>query len=157
MGVISNLMFAVGFKINDAGLREAEEQIQNVTSGIVGFGIAAGAALAGFGIASVHATSQFEKAMSQVQAATDSSADQMAETKELAKNLYSENFGENWSDLGQAITSVKQVTGQTGEALEDTTRNALLLRDAFGFEINESVKGADTMMKQFGITSDQAF
>ncbi|ELK38882.1 minor tail protein, partial [Brevibacillus agri BAB-2500] len=39
----------------------------------------------------------------------------------------------------------------------DTTRNALLLRDAFGFEINESVKGADTMMKQFGITSDQAF
>mgnify|MGYP003501863736 CR=1 FL=1 len=49
-----------------------------------------------------------------------------------------------------------QITKQTGDDLQNTTKNALLLRDAFGFEIKESVKSADTMMQTFGITSEQS-
>lgn len=157
MGIISNLMYAVGFKISDRGLRETEDKVDKLKAGVIGFGLAAGAALAGFGVAAIHAASEFEKAMSSVQGATGQTTEQMQDTREIAKNLYSANFGENWDDLGQAISTVKQITGETGAALEATTKDALLLRDAFGFEVNESIRTADTMMQKFGINSQQAF
>lgn len=157
MGVISNLMFAVGFRVSSNGLNNAQNQIEETKAAVIGLGIAAGAALAGFGIAAVNAASQFEQAMSQVQMATGAADDQMLATREIAKELYSQNFGEDWNDLGSAISAVQTVTGQAGNELKETTKNALLLRDAFQYDVNESVKTADTMMKQFGISSEQAY
>ncbi|MET3943194.1 TP901 family phage tail tape measure protein [Paenibacillus sp. PvP094] len=156
-GIIGNLMFAVGFKLNTKGLDEGNKKISTLTKGVVGLGAAGVAAMAGLGIAGIAAATEFERSMSDIQSATGMAADQMEATRDVAKNLYSQNFGEDWADLGGAISTVQQVTGQTGDQLEDTTRSALLLRDAFGFEINESVKSVDTMMKQFGITSEQAY
>lgn len=156
-GIIGNLMFAVGFKLNTRGLDEGNKKISTLTKGVIGLGAAAVTAMAGLGIAGVAAASEFEKSMSDIQGATGMAADQMEETREIAKNLYSQNFGEDWNDLGSAISAVQQVTGQTGAELESTTQIALLLRDAFGYEINESIKSVDTMMRQFGITSEQAY
>lgn len=159
-GVIGNLMFAVGFKVADSALRRAQQETDGLEKswnkvGIAAAGIAV--AVGTVGKAAYDAASDFEKSMSNIQGATGMTAEQMEATKEVAKNLYSQNFGENWDDLGSAISAVQQVTGQTGSELEGTTRNALLLRDAFGYEVNESIKSVDTMMRQFGITSDQAY
>ncbi|MDH2334287.1 phage tail tape measure protein [Paenibacillus polymyxa] len=155
-GVIGNLMFAVGFKIAEGPLRRAEDQLSSLRGGVFAFGAAATAAMGAFAIASVKAASDFEKNMSQVQMATGQTDQQMLATKEIAKNLYSQNFGENWQDLSGAISTTAQITGQTGAALEGTTKNAMLLGRAFNFEVGESVKTTDTMMKQFGITSEQS-
>ncbi|MEK4113225.1 phage tail tape measure protein [Paenibacillus sp. FSL M7-1414] len=156
-GIIGNLMFAVGFKLNTKGLDEGNKKISTLTKGVVGLGAAGVAAMAGLGIAGIAAATEFERSMSDIQSATGMAADQMEATRDIAKNLYSQNFGEDWNDLGSAISTVQQVTGQTGNELESTTQSALLLRDAFGYEINESIKSVDTMMKQFGITSEQAY
>ncbi|QKS59402.1 phage tail tape measure protein [Paenibacillus barcinonensis] len=156
-GIIGNLMFAVGFKLNTRGLDEGNKKISTLTKGVVGLGAAGVAAMAGLGIAGIAAATEFERSMSDIQSATGMAADQMEATRDVAKNLYSQNFGEDWADLGSAIATVQQVTGQTGDELENTTQSALLLRDAFGYEINESIKSVDTMMKQFGITSEQAY
>ncbi|WP_312118176.1 phage tail tape measure protein [Brevibacillus reuszeri] len=157
MGIISNLMFAVGFKVSDNGLRGAEDQISNLTLGVIGFGVAAGAALAGFATASIHAASQFETAMSKVQMATGATQEEMNETREIAKDLYSQNLGEDWNDLGNALTLARQITQQTGDELQRTTRDAILLRDTFQLELNESLKTSDTMVKNFGISSADSF
>ncbi|MEJ8306665.1 phage tail tape measure protein [Saccharibacillus sacchari] len=156
-GIIGNLMFAVGFKVKDRGLRDADSKIGALTKSVVGLGAAGVAAFAGLGVAAVSAASKFETSMSKVAGTTGQTAAQMEETREIAKNLYSNNFGADWDDLGSSISTVAQITGQTGSELENTTRNALLLRDTFGFEVADSIKGADTMMKQFGITSEQAY
>lgn len=156
-GIIGNLMFAVGFKLNTRGLDEGNKKISTLTKGVVGLGAAGVAAMAGLGIAGIAAANEYERSMSDIQSATGMAADQMEATRDVAKDLYSQNFGEDWADLGSAISTVQQVTGQTGDELESTTQSALLLRDAFGYEINESIKSVDTMMKQFGITSEQAY
>ncbi|MEW9702823.1 phage tail tape measure protein [Paenibacillus sp. SI8] len=157
MGVISNLMYAVGFKVKDKAIKDSDKQVSLLTAGVIGFGVAAGTALAGFGAASLHSAGVFEKAMSKVQMATGSSAAQMMETKDIAKDLYAQNLGEDWNDLGSTITTVHQFTKQTGDQLKQTTKEALLMRDAFAFEVKDSVKTADTMMKNFGISSEQSF
>lgn len=159
-GIISNLMYAIGFKVNSKGIDQADQEVQSLSASFTAAGLAAGAAIvavAGFGAAAISAAGQYENAMSGLQMATGLTAEQMEETRVIAEELYSQNFGESWDDLGGAITSVQSVTGQTGDALQQTTRDALLMRDAFGFEVSESVRSVDTMMRQFGITSDEAF
>lgn len=156
-GIIGNLMFAVGFKVKDQGLRDADSKLGALKKTVIGLGAAGAVAFAGLGVAAISAASNFETAMSQVAGTTGQTAAQMEETREIAKNLYGNNFGEDWNDLGSAISTVAQVTGQTGAELENTTQNALLMRDTFGFEVADSIKGVDTMVRQFGISSDEAF
>lgn len=167
-GIIGSLMYAVGFKFNSRGLDDADKKVGKLTKGVLGIGSSLGKVALGitgiqaltvtaFAGAGLNAASKFETAMKQVEGATGATAEQMEATRGIAKNLYSNNFGENWDDLGAAIANVQQVTGQTGSELENTTRNAILLRDQFGFDIPESVKSVDTMMKQFGITSEESY
>ncbi|MHA6481059.1 phage tail tape measure protein [Paenibacillus sp. strain BS8-2] len=155
-GIIGNLMFAVGFKFNSKGMDKANKGVEVLTAGVVNLGISAKTAIAAMGMASIAAASNYENAMLDIQGATGATAEQMEETRGIAQNLYGDNFGENWDDLGKSISTVASVTGETGQELENTTRNALLLRDTFGFEVAESVKSVDTMMRQFGITSEEA-
>lgn len=156
-GIIGNLMYAVGFKVNTNGLGDAEKKTSLLTKSVVGLGLAASVAAAGIGIAGIAAANDFEKSMSHIEMATGAAAEQMEETRDIAKNLYGQNFGSDWQDLGSSIASVQQITGETGDELESTTRNALLLRDAFGIEVNESARAAKTMMENFGISSEEAF
>lgn len=55
------------------------------------------------------------------------------------------------------MSAVKQQTGQTGEELKNTTENAILMRDTFDIDVNESIRGVNAMMKQFGISSEEAY
>lgn len=99
----------------------------------------------------------YQSSMRQVQAATGLTADEMVEIQKMSKTLYNQNLGEDFDDLANAITKARQVTQQQGDALQATTRNALVFRDVFGEDIPESVKAADTMMRNFKITSDESF
>lgn len=133
----------------------------NKTMGVLSAtAIAAGAAFvtlsAGIG-AAISAASEYEDAMRQVEASTDVSASKMAEMREISKNLYNQNLGENWEDIAQAISTAESVTKLAGKELETATANAIIYRDVFGEEINQSIKASDTMMRNFGITSQQAY
>ncbi|KEQ22306.1 phage tail tape measure protein [Paenibacillus tyrfis] len=100
---------------------------------------------------------EFQSSMKQVQAATGASATEMAEVEKIAKELYRTPIGEGFKDITDALTVAKQVTKQEGDTLKETTRNAIAFRDVFGEDVKESVKAADTMVKQFGINSSQAY
>lgn len=86
--------------------------------------------------------------------ANDAQAEQM---RRAMKSLYVSNIGEDFNDLANSMSLITQVTGQTGRALEMTTRNALLLRDTFEFDVAESIRAADMMQRQFGLNSSQAY
>ncbi|GIO33127.1 hypothetical protein J2TS6_42680 [Paenibacillus albilobatus] len=100
---------------------------------------------------------EFQGSMKQFQAATGMTKQEMAEISKSAKNLYNQNLGESWEDLTDAMTIAKQVTKQQGKELENTTKNAIVYRDVFKGDFAESLKTADTMAKNFGITNDEAF
>ncbi|UAT29503.1 peptidoglycan DD-metalloendopeptidase family protein [Bacillus badius] len=119
---------------------------------------AAGIAAVATGLgAAIKVTDEFNSSMKQVQVATGLSTTQMKEMKEMSKNLYNQNLGEDWNDLAEAISTTKSVTGLAGKELEKATSNAIVYRDVWGEEVSQSVKAADTMMRNFGITSDQAY
>lgn len=111
---------------------------------------------AGLG-AAVKSAGEFSGAMKQIEAATGASKADMKEIKDISTNLYNSNLGEDWNDLADAISQAKSVTALSGEELEKATAHAIVYRDVWGEEVSQSVKAADTMMRNFGITSEQSY
>lgn len=100
---------------------------------------------------------ELKQSYNTLQTQTGATDEEMKSLEQSLKNIYANNFGENFEDIAQAMAEIKNQTGLTGEELEKTTQNAIALRDTFGFEVQESTRTADMMMKQFGLTSEEAF
>lgn len=99
-----------------------------------------------------------ETALNSLQAKTGATAEQMETYKDVITNLYANNYGEDKSDIADSIAEVTQQLGELdSESLEDVTEKAFLLRDTFGFEVNESVRAANMLIQQFGVTADEAY
>ncbi|CAM4186478.1 phage tail tape measure protein [Paenibacillus alkaliterrae] len=132
--------------------------ISKVAGGVV-LGIAAigAAAVAALGVKAVGAADEFNKAMNDLTAETGASAEEMAEFEDIATRIYNNNLGESFGDIASAMSEVKRTTGLAGEELEKATTNALMLRDTFEMDVAGSVNTANSLMKQFGISSDEAF
>jgi len=132
---------------------------KSAATSAIGFTVALGgiaAAAAGIGGA-IDFVNDYQSSMTNMQAATGATAKEMAVMKGELTDLYRNNMGDSWSDLASAMTTAKQVTKQTGEELKQTTAYAITYRDVFGEDVTQSIKAADTMMKNFGITSTEAY
>jgi phage-related minor tail protein len=121
--------------------------------GVAAIGTAAVGAIAGI----FKFTNDSAKAMNNFQAQTGTTADKMNEFKSVANDIYANNFGESVNDIAQSMATVNQVTKQTNDELKNTTQTAILMRDTFGFEVSESINAVNGLMKNFGITSEQAY
>lgn len=98
-----------------------------------------------------------EQAMRKVAAATGLSGTALADFEEQAEDVFLNNWGADFNDVVDAMTAVRNITGTSGDELEALTTNALIMRDTFDADVTESVRAAETMMDQFGITGDDAF
>ena len=101
---------------------------------------------------------ELDDAMAKFQAQTGASSSEMNKFKDIARDVWSNNFGENVSDVADMIGRVKtQMQGISDVDLKNVTEDLLTLRDTFGMDENETLRGAQQLMKQFGITSQEAF
>lgn len=121
-----------------------------------GAGILGGAALATGGYA-LKISTDFDKAFNTLVTKTGASADEMDELNESMERVYANNFGDSIEDVANSMATVKTQTGLAGEELQKATENALLMRDTFDMEVNESIRAVNALMDQFGITSDEAY
>jgi hypothetical protein len=99
---------------------------------------------------------QLDAQSGQLAAATGATAAELEGLQDISQSLYRQGMGEGVSDLTDALVVARNVTKQEGDELERTAKNAIVLQDVFRFDIPESVKATDTMMRQFGITSEQS-
>lgn len=127
--------------------------------GVLAVGAVAGlgTALVGAGVAGVKMADDLKGSLNGLQASTGATEEEMKGMEESLKNIYNANLGESFQDIADSMALVKQNTGLTGEALESATKNAIMLRDTFDMDFAETTNTANSMMKQFGITSDEAF
>ncbi|MEC0234077.1 phage tail tape measure protein [Paenibacillus kribbensis] len=100
---------------------------------------------------------ELEESLFKVQAATGASAEEMKSLDDSIRGMYEANYGEGFGDIADSLVNVKNATGLTGQALKDATESALSLRDVFGYEVNETMRTVGVMMKNLGITSEEAF
>jgi TP901 family phage tail tape measure protein len=100
---------------------------------------------------------ELQKSLNGVMASSGLAETGMDRMKNIMLDIYNDNFGDNFDDIGEALKDVGQQTGYTGDDLKELTENAMALKDTFGYEVGESVRSASTLMKQFGVDGDEAF
>ena len=128
--------------------------------GVVGVTAVAGA-IGGMALAiktGVNQATELDDAMAKFQAQTGASSGEMNKFKDIARDVWANNFGEDVSDVADMMARVKQqMQGISDVDLKNVTEDLLTLRDTFGMDENETLRGAQQLMKQFGITSQEAF
>lgn len=125
--------------------------------GLVGAAGGGLAAAAGGLFALAKGGDDLQRTLNGMQAATGASATEMAGLKDSMATIYGNNYGESFQDIADSMTFVKQATGLSGIELEKMTKNGLMLRDTFQYEVNESVRAASGLMKNFGLSGDEAY
>lgn len=94
----------------------------------------------------------------QLQASTGLTTAEMGKYRSIMGDIYADNFGESFNDVANAIGKVKQQTKEVDPSkLKELTENAIAMEDIFGSDFNETIRGVNQMMTQFGIDSTKAF
>jgi phage-related minor tail protein len=92
---------------------------------------------------------------------TGVSTEEMKKYGKEIEELYKGGMGESLEDVSTAMANVKQQSKQLGiESSKDLSRiteSALYLRDNFEVDLPESTKTAGNLIKNFGLTADEAF
>lgn len=101
---------------------------------------------------------ELDDAMAKFQAQTGASSSEMNKFKNIAREVWSNNFGEDVSDVADMMARVKQqMQGISDVDLKNVTEDLITLRDVYGMDENETLRGAKQLMEQFGISSKEAF
>ncbi|EHI98046.1 phage tail tape measure protein, TP901 family [Clostridium sp. DL-VIII] len=100
---------------------------------------------------------ELQKSLNGIQAATGISDDALGSMRDTMLDIYNDNFGENFDEIGEAIKGIRQQTGASGDDLKELAEDAFALRDTFGIDVNESIRSANTIMNQFGVDGENAF
>jgi phage-related minor tail protein len=100
-----------------------------------------------------------EKATNTFITQTGFASDATGYYKDILLEIYNNNFGESFEDIAESMALVQTNIGNMADddGLRRMTENALLLRDTFDFDVNESTRAASMLMTQFGVDGDTAF
>ncbi|PHV71914.1 hypothetical protein CS063_00080 [Sporanaerobium hydrogeniformans] len=144
--------------------KESEGLANKLGSGLANAAKIAGAAILAIGVAAsgmaikaVSASDDCKKALNNLQTQTGATNEEMEGLKGSLLSIYGANYGESFEDVASALASVKQQTNLTGQELENTAKNAIVLRDTFDWEVDEQLNAVNQLVKNFGISSDEAF
>lgn len=132
--------------------------IASGTAKAIGAGmLAAGTAIAGVSVAAVKSANDIDQAMNQYIASTGKSTEETERYKKVVEDIYTNNYGDSFEDIGEAMASITQNLGDLDDAsLQTVTESAFALRDTFGYEIPESTRAAKAMMDNFGTSGEEA-
>lgn len=99
-----------------------------------------------------------EHASAQFQASTGASTTSMKAYNDEMKELYRNNYGDSLDDIANSMAEVKKQTNEVDPStLKELTKNAIALRDTFGYETQETMRAVKMLMDQFGLSAEQAF
>ncbi len=98
------------------------------------------------------------KASNSLQVQTGASTEEMQQFNAEMNDLYKHNYGESLQDIADSMAKVVQNSKETDPSkIKELTKNALILKDSFGFDVAESMRAVNMLMDQFGVNGDEAF
>lgn len=155
----------VGDDSEEAGKKgeKATDELSDSVSGLTDLveGLAGGITgiFAALGVgAAINAVGDLQQATNKFQAQTGVSAAEMEQYSESIQNLYGQAMGESLEDVSNTLAKVnQQFKGLDPSSVEDIAYDAMLLSDTFDMDVNETLRGADALMKHMGLSSEEAF
>lgn len=99
-----------------------------------------------------------DSAARRVAAATNLSAEELANLQNVIEEIYGDNYGDSLDDIADGISAIKQNLGALdNRQLVEITESAYALRDVFDYDIAESSRAVKAMTQNFGISAAEAY
>lgn len=152
----------------DPSLGRAMENVTGHLDKVNWKAVAVGAAMGGIAVATGKAVldagkylanlgDDWNKTMNQLSASTGATGDELAALGESVKGVYARGLGDDFQDVADGLAATQKASGLTGDALEEATAAGFMLRDTFEYEIGESSRTAAALMKNFGLSAEEAY
>lgn len=85
-------------------------------------------------------------------------AEQTKKYHDVINDFYNTGFVESMDEAVEIVGSVNtQLGDMPADKLKEISQYASILQDQFGMDLNESLRGINSLMTNFGMTSDEAF
>lgn len=157
MGKLSSAASGVG-----KGLKTAVSGIGKGLSVAASAGAAVASAVGGAAVATgafaVNSAVDMDKALNGLAASTGASTDEMEEYETVLKKVYANNYGENFQSIADTMAVVRQqMTGISDTDMQTLTEAAFAFEDISGYSPEESLRAANSLMNQFGVTAEEAY
>ena len=109
------------------------------------------------GTAAVGTASDVESAMNKFQAQTGVANEELDKYEETMKDIYTGNYGESFENVADSMAKVKQQLGEIDQKdMKNVTEGLLTLESTMDMDFDETLRGTNQLMEQFGITSEEA-
>lgn len=100
---------------------------------------------------------EYQSATGQISAATGATGAELESLQGVMENVYGNNYGDSMADVADAVATVsQQMKGLSDGELQSVTEGAFALRDVFQYDVAESVRAANALVNNFGISGDDA-
>lgn len=100
---------------------------------------------------------EYQSATGQIAAATGATGAELENLQGVMKSVYGNNYGENMQEVADAVATVnQQMKGLSGDELQGVTESAFALRDVFQYDVTESVRAANALVNNFGVSGEEA-
>lgn len=154
-------------ELRDAGTQadntseQLDEMGQTLTGGVL---IEAAEQLSAVGDKITELGEKAKDAFTETQDATVKASTYFGETGEAAeqtagiiKDVYAEGVGESMDAVSNAVITVKKNLKDLDETeLTHITEQAITLDELYGIDMNETLRGVNSLMEQYGLTAQQA-
>ncbi len=99
-----------------------------------------------------------DTSLAMLSARTGATAQELEGFEDVMYEVYNSNYGDSLGDVSEKLSTVIQMTDNLDKAsLAQITKNAIALEDVFGFDVVESLRTANSLTDQFGISAEEAF
>lgn len=149
----------------DPSVSKVMNQAQSMatkTGNAIGKALSAGFKVAGTAAVAASAYmgkigTEYQSATGQIAAATGATGAELENLQGVMESVYGNNYGENMQEVADAVATVnQQMKGLSGDELQGVTEGAFALRDVFQYDVAESVRAAEALTKNFGVSGQEA-
>lgn len=149
----SGILSSLGDSLNIGSL-----SLNTGMTAVAGGVAALGAAAVATGKYAIDFATDVEKSSNSFVASTGTAKNEAEAFEDAMLDIYNDNFGEDLSDISTSMAEVAKQTKEVDpEKVAELTEYALMLRDTFGYDVNEQIRAANMLMTQFGLSGDEAF
>lgn len=99
----------------------------------------------------------FTEAEKVIIGATGATGKELDSLMESATTVFADSHAENLYDVAAGMAAVQKATGLAGDELEAATNAGLALNDVLGYEVSQTARTASSLMKNFGISAEEAY
>ena len=145
-----------GQKVQEFGgkIKDASSKISEIGGKLAPVSAAATAGLA----AAITTASGLEDATKKYLASTGKTIEETERYQSVLQSIHDNGYGEDYADIADKMRIVSNVLGDLpDEELQSVVEKGLMLEDSFGSDFQETLRGVNNLMYQYGMTSEEAF